>query len=161
LGELSERAQLDIRGDAGLAPCSYITCTRTPTHRMHWIRHSEIRRALADTNVTSAPEDATASYCGIPPLPYTTYTVLATMESSPPLSIPLLTLHHVSRVCKSVDATRAFYKHILGFYEVKRPSQFDFEGSWCAWLASALHKLCYSRASDTAVRDTRHSTNAT
>lgn len=43
--------------------------------------------------------------------------------------LPLLSINHISRVCSDVDATRRFYRDVLGFVEIKRPD-FDFDGSW-------------------------------
>ncbi|KAK1303055.1 hypothetical protein QJS10_CPB12g00526 [Acorus calamus] len=44
-------------------------------------------------------------------------------------SLPLLSLNHVSFVCKSVIDSVKFYQEVLGFVLVKRPSSFDFEGA--------------------------------
>lgn len=44
--------------------------------------------------------------------------------------LPLKALNHVSRVCNDVRKSAAFYRDVLGFIEVKRPSAFEFEGSW-------------------------------
>ena len=53
-------------------------------------------------------------------------------------SLPLLSLNHISRVVKDVQASIDFYTRVLGFIEIKRPSSFHFEGAWCA-LAAAGH----------------------
>ena len=47
-------------------------------------------------------------------------------------SLPLLSLNHISRVVKDVQASIDFYVGVLGFIEIKRPSSFHFEGAWCA-----------------------------
>lgn len=47
-------------------------------------------------------------------------------------TIPLLSLNHVSFVCKSVSKSVRFYEDVLGFVLIKRPSSFDFEGAWYA-----------------------------
>lgn len=44
--------------------------------------------------------------------------------------LPLLSLNHVSFVCKSVPKSVKFYEEVLGFVLIKRPSSFDFEGAW-------------------------------
>lgn len=69
-------------------------------------------------------------------------------EQEPPLtarsvlgmagSLPLLSLNHISRVVKDVQASIDFFVRVLGFIEIKRPSSFHFEGAWCA-LAAAGH----------------------
>lgn len=48
--------------------------------------------------------------------------------------LPLLSLNHVSYVCKSLAASVKFYEDVLGFVLVKRPSSFDFEGAWYVLL---------------------------
>lgn len=45
-------------------------------------------------------------------------------------SLPLLSLNHVSFVCRSVMESAKFYQEILGFVLIKRPSSFNFEGAW-------------------------------
>ena len=53
----------------------------------------------------------------------------------PPL--PLSGLQHVSLCVRDPDASCAFYRDVLGFAEVKRPSCLEesFDGSWCvAWM---------------------------
>jgi catechol-2,3-dioxygenase len=42
----------------------------------------------------------------------------------------LLEINHISFLCANVEATKTFYKDILGFREAVRP-QFEFEGCWC------------------------------
>lgn len=49
--------------------------------------------------------------------------------------LPLLSLNHVSYVCKSLAASVKFYEDVLGFVLVKRPSSFDFEGAWYILLS--------------------------
>lgn len=49
-------------------------------------------------------------------------------------ALPLLSLNHVSLLCRSVwDSTR-FYEEVLGFVLIKRPSSFNFNGAWFAFL---------------------------
>jgi catechol 2,3-dioxygenase-like lactoylglutathione lyase family enzyme len=44
--------------------------------------------------------------------------------------LPLCSVNHISRVVADVEESKAFYRDILGFTEVKRPASFDFGGSW-------------------------------
>ncbi|KAK1296329.1 hypothetical protein QJS10_CPB15g00580 [Acorus calamus] len=44
-------------------------------------------------------------------------------------SLPLLSLNHVSFVCRSVRDSAKFYQDVLGFVLIKRPSSFNFEGA--------------------------------
>lgn len=53
--------------------------------------------------------------------------------------LPLRSLNHISRVCKDVEETAKFYEEVLGFYKVKRPSSFDFDGYWCVPAGGAVH----------------------
>ncbi|KAH7686663.1 Methylmalonyl-CoA epimerase protein [Dioscorea alata] len=49
-------------------------------------------------------------------------------ESSSPL--PLTSLNHISMLCSSLEKSLHFYQNVLGFYSIKRPSSFDFNGAW-------------------------------
>lgn len=63
------------------------------------------------------------------------------VQISRPSPLPLLSLNHVSFVCKSVKASTKFYETILGFQVVKRPSSFDFEGVWLFNYGVGIHLL--------------------
>lgn len=45
--------------------------------------------------------------------------------------LPVRSFNHASRVCRDVEASVRFYRHILGFIRIQRPSSFDFDGAWC------------------------------
>ncbi|KAK3028260.1 hypothetical protein RJ639_037594 [Escallonia herrerae] len=55
--------------------------------------------------------------------------------------LPLLSLNHVSYVCKSVATSAKFYEDVLGFVLIKRPSSFDFEGAWLFNHGIGIHLL--------------------
>uniref|UniRef100_A0A5B7BGJ1 VOC domain-containing protein n=1 Tax=Davidia involucrata TaxID=16924 RepID=A0A5B7BGJ1_DAVIN len=55
--------------------------------------------------------------------------------------LPLLSLNHVSFVCKSVSRSVRFYEDVLGFVLIKRPSSFDFEGAWLFNHGIGIHLL--------------------
>ncbi|XP_075518316.1 glyoxylase I 4-like [Primulina tabacum] len=55
--------------------------------------------------------------------------------------LPLLSLNHVSFVCKSVKKSVEFYTKVLGFVLIKRPSSFDFEGAWLFNHGIGIHLL--------------------
>ncbi|KAL2536978.1 Lactoylglutathione lyase/glyoxalase I family protein [Forsythia ovata] len=55
--------------------------------------------------------------------------------------LPLLSLNHVSFVCKSVKKSVQFYEQVLGFVLIKRPSSFDFEGAWLFNHGIGIHLL--------------------
>ncbi|KAJ8615309.1 hypothetical protein MRB53_034681 [Persea americana] len=62
-------------------------------------------------------------------------------------SLPLLSLNHVSFVCKSVSESVRFYEEVLGFVMIKRPSSFKFEGAWLFNYGIGIHLLeCNSPA---------------
>ena len=44
--------------------------------------------------------------------------------------LPISSISHLSRVVKDVEKSSAFYTNVLGFVPVRRPSSFEFEGSW-------------------------------
>ena len=58
-----------------------------------------------------------------------------------PGPLPLLSLNHVSLVCRSVQVSSNFYERVLGFVNVKRPSSFDFEGAWLFNYGVGIHLL--------------------
>ncbi|GJX09622.1 putative dihydroxybiphenyl dioxygenase [Tanacetum coccineum] len=54
---------------------------------------------------------------------------------------PLLSLNHVSFVCKSVARSVEFYSDVLGFASIRRPSSFDFKGAWLFSHGIGIHLL--------------------
>ena len=57
------------------------------------------------------------------------------------MHLPLRALNHVSIVVKDVEASIAFYRDVLGFIEIQRPSSFDFDGSWLYRYGIAMHLI--------------------
>jgi glyoxylase I family protein len=49
-------------------------------------------------------------------------------------------LHHVARLTKRLDESRAFYREVLGFVEIPRPG-FNFEGAWLLLHGLQLHLI--------------------
>lgn len=49
-------------------------------------------------------------------------------------TMPVLSLNHVSFICKSAEKSVKFYEEVLGFVVIKRPSSFNFQGAWYAPL---------------------------
>ncbi|XP_061375980.1 glyoxylase I 4-like [Gastrolobium bilobum] len=66
---------------------------------------------------------------------------LASANSSKEVPLPLLSLNHVSFVCKSVSESVNFYENVLGFVLIKRPSSFKFEGAWLFNYGIGIHLL--------------------
>ncbi|KAK9165265.1 hypothetical protein Scep_000456 [Stephania cephalantha] len=60
------------------------------------------------------------------------------MDSAP---LPLLSLNHVSLLCRSVRASVMFYQDVLGFVLIKRPSSFHFDGAWLFNYGVGIHLL--------------------
>ncbi|KAK8563190.1 hypothetical protein V6N13_018273 [Hibiscus sabdariffa] len=56
-------------------------------------------------------------------------------------TLPLLSLNHVSFVCKSVSRSVRFYQQVLGFVLIKRPSSFNFQGAWLFNYGIGIHLL--------------------
>ncbi|KAM0860007.1 hypothetical protein ACQ4PT_046822 [Festuca glaucescens] len=58
-------------------------------------------------------------------------------EDVPPM--PLMALNHISRLCRSVDASVRFYVKALGFVLVHRPPALDFSGAWLFNYGVGIH----------------------
>ncbi|KAG4212496.1 hypothetical protein ERO13_A02G169300v2 [Gossypium hirsutum] len=58
-------------------------------------------------------------------------------------SLPLLSLNHVSLLCRSVWDSMRFYKKVLGFVPIKRPSsfKFNFNGAWLYNYGIGIHLI--------------------
>ncbi|KAG9443976.1 hypothetical protein H6P81_015316 [Aristolochia fimbriata] len=63
------------------------------------------------------------------------------VEEKASTPLPLLSLNHVSFVCKSVSESVRFYEEVLGFVLIKRPSSFKFEGAWLFNYGIGIHLL--------------------
>jgi catechol 2,3-dioxygenase-like lactoylglutathione lyase family enzyme len=59
--------------------------------------------------------------------------------SSSQESLPLTELNHVSYICGDLDKSIAFYRDILGFQEIKRPSSLRFPGQWLHGYGISIH----------------------
>ncbi|KAI3859701.1 hypothetical protein MKX03_031215 [Papaver bracteatum] len=55
------------------------------------------------------------------------------------LIIPLVSLDHISMLCKDVDKSVDLYVNILGFVQIKRPSSLDFDGAWVFNYVIGIH----------------------
>lgn len=44
-------------------------------------------------------------------------------------SLPIEVVHHISYVTHDLEASRCFYRDVLGFEEIERP-EFSFPGAW-------------------------------
>jgi len=50
-------------------------------------------------------------------------------------------LNHISFLCKSINDSVRFYVDVLGFYLIKRPSSFNFQGAWLYNYGIGIHLL--------------------
>ncbi|KVH97344.1 uncharacterized protein LOC112523026 [Cynara cardunculus var. scolymus] len=55
--------------------------------------------------------------------------------------LPMMSLNHVSRRCKSVKDSVEFYKKALGFVLIERPQAFDFDGAWLFNYGIGIHLI--------------------
>ncbi|PIA48352.1 hypothetical protein AQUCO_01400750v1 [Aquilegia coerulea] len=69
--------------------------------------------------------------------------------------MPLISLNHVSRLCRSVKDSVEFYTKVLGFVLTKRPETFDFDGAWLFNYGIGIH-LVQTKDDDTLPDDTDH-----
>ncbi|PWA54325.1 Glyoxalase-like domain-containing protein [Artemisia annua] len=53
--------------------------------------------------------------------------------------LPLMSLNHISRVCKSVNDSVEFYTKALGFVLIERPKALDFDGAWLFNYGIGIH----------------------
>ncbi|KAF3792093.1 hypothetical protein EJ110_NYTH12316 [Nymphaea thermarum] len=67
-------------------------------------------------------------------------------------TLPLVSLNHVSILCRSVKDSTKFYQDMLGFALIKRPSSFDFEGAWLFNYGIGIHLLQCSFANDMVMK---------
>ncbi|HUY33891.1 MAG TPA: VOC family protein [Pirellulales bacterium] len=54
--------------------------------------------------------------------------------------LPLTSLHHVARLTNRLEASRAFYRDVLGFREILRPS-LRFPGAWLHAYGLQIHLI--------------------
>lgn len=71
-------------------------------------------------------------------------------EENPP---PLMSLNHVSRLCRNVKDSIEFYTKVLGFVLIERPNVLDFEGAWLFNYGVGIH-LVQSKEEERLPSDT-------
>ncbi|KAF5193938.1 Metallothiol transferase fosb, partial [Thalictrum thalictroides] len=74
--------------------------------------------------------------------------VLQEIEQLVTPSLPLLSLNHVSFICKNVAQSAKFYQDVLGFVLIRRPSSFSFEGAWLFNYGIGIHLLQCNSTTD-------------
>ncbi|KAM6580239.1 hypothetical protein CsatA_004013 [Cannabis sativa] len=55
--------------------------------------------------------------------------------------LQLKSLNHISIVCRSVKKSLHFYKSVLGFFPIRRPDSFNFDGAWLFNYGIGIHLL--------------------
>lgn len=63
---------------------------------------------------------------------------MATETAAPPL--PIRSLHHVARITRHLEESRAFYRDVLGFKEIARP-ELGFPGAWLVNYGLQIHLI--------------------
>ncbi|XP_030930986.1 uncharacterized protein LOC115956845 [Quercus lobata] len=53
----------------------------------------------------------------------------------------LKSLNHISILCRSLEESLDFYLNVLGFFPIRRPGSFDFEGAWLFNYGIGIHLL--------------------
>jgi len=53
----------------------------------------------------------------------------------------LKSLNHISVVCRSVEKSLEFYQNVLGFFPIRRPNSFAFDGAWLFSFGIGIHLL--------------------
>ncbi|KAK9101961.1 hypothetical protein Sjap_019215 [Stephania japonica] len=67
-------------------------------------------------------------------------------------SLGLTSMNHISLVCRSIEKSRDFYQDVLGFFPIKRPGSFDFNGAWLFGYGIGLHLLQSEDPENTVAR---------
>ncbi|XP_065850523.1 glyoxylase I 4-like [Euphorbia lathyris] len=55
--------------------------------------------------------------------------------------LQLKSLNHISVVCRSLQKSLNFYQDLLGFFPIRRPGSFNFDGAWLFNYGIGVHLL--------------------
>ena len=55
-------------------------------------------------------------------------------------TLPIKRVHHIARVTDQPEASKAFYRDVLGFREIQRPP-FNFRGAWLYNYGVQIHVM--------------------
>jgi catechol 2,3-dioxygenase-like lactoylglutathione lyase family enzyme len=61
--------------------------------------------------------------------------------------LPVSAVHHISHVVRDLEASRTFYRDLLGFREIKR-ANFNFAGAWLFNYGVQIHLIEDTSAPD-------------
>ncbi|KAG2718732.1 hypothetical protein I3843_03G225200 [Carya illinoinensis] len=53
----------------------------------------------------------------------------------------LKSLNHISLACRSLEKSCDFYQNVLGFFPIRRPGSFDFDGAWLFNHGVGIHLI--------------------
>lgn len=111
-----------------------ITCRQIASHNSHTAYHiilfPQERRAHTHTHTEMGAEIDVTEIEAVMNKSITFAAENMSLKGNGTTELPLLSLNHVSFVCKSVQKSVEFYCKVLGFVLIKRPSSFNFEGAW-------------------------------
>lgn len=57
-----------------------------------------------------------------------------------PDALPVTAVHHISHITTDLEASRAFYRDVLGFRTIQRPN-FQFPGAWLFNYGVQVHLI--------------------
>ncbi|CAI8601277.1 unnamed protein product [Vicia faba] len=63
------------------------------------------------------------------------------MKESVGNPLHLKSVNHISLICKSVEESMDFYVNVLGFFPIRRPGSFNFDGAWLFGFGIGIHLL--------------------
>ncbi|CAJ1955100.1 unnamed protein product [Sphenostylis stenocarpa] len=63
------------------------------------------------------------------------------MKESSGNPLHLKSVNHISLICTSVVQSINFYQNLLGFFPIRRPGSFDFDGAWLFGYGIGIHLL--------------------
>ncbi|KAE9585839.1 hypothetical protein Lal_00010338 [Lupinus albus] len=63
------------------------------------------------------------------------------MKESVGNPLHLKSVNHISLICASVEQSMNFYKNVLGFFPIRRPGSFNFDGAWLFGYGIGIHLL--------------------
>lgn len=70
--------------------------------------------------------------------------------------LPLMSLNHVSRLCRNVEDSIDFYTKVLGFVLIERPPAFDFAGAWLFNYGVGIHLVRSNNEDKLSPPDSAH-----
>ncbi|CAK8574650.1 unnamed protein product [Lathyrus sativus] len=63
------------------------------------------------------------------------------MKESAGNPLHLKSVNHISLVCRSAEESMDFYQNVLGFFPIRRPGSFNFDGAWLFGFGIGIHLL--------------------